>query len=67
MTLYRGPEFKGGDWYGDWRSIVYGFEGQQRAEAIGPTQLTAGMRAWAISRLGEVVDVPDEIVSAAAS
>ncbi len=31
---------------------------------FGPTQLIAAMRCWIISKMGEEVEIPDELVSA---
>jgi hypothetical protein len=62
-----GPEFKNGDWYGDWRAVIFGFAGQgERAEATGPEHLIAAMRCYVTSKLGDAVEVPDELTTTSA-
>lgn len=53
------PEFHNGDYYGNWRAIIFGFADQgDRAEATGPTNLIAAMRCYVASRLGDTVEAP---------
>lgn len=37
--------------------------GKVRFGAVGPTPLIASMRCYVASKLGDVIDVPDEIIS----
>jgi hypothetical protein len=60
--LSVGPELKGGDWYGDWRCVCLSWEGVQYADESGPTPLIAAMRCYVASKLGDEVDVPEELL-----
>jgi hypothetical protein len=57
-----GPLLEGGDWYGKWRAVRFGWEGQGTHEAIAKEPLVAAMRCYVASKKGDVVMVPAELV-----
>lgn len=46
-----------------WEARYFDNNGRFRAMAYGPTPLIAAMRCFVASRLGDEVDVPDELVA----
>lgn len=50
------------DWHElTWRGVSTK-DGQRRQRFAGPTMLVAGLRCYVASKLGELVDVPEELV-----
>jgi hypothetical protein len=46
-----------------WRSEMFDIKGVSIAHEYGPTPLIAAMRCFVASRLGDEVDVPDDVLS----
>lgn len=46
----------------DWLASSFGADDSEREYDCGPTPLVAGMRCFVASRLGDEVDVPDELL-----
>lgn len=57
ISICGGPTFAP-DWYACYGDVV-----EESAGESGPTPLVAAMRAYAASKLGETVEVPEELVS----
>lgn len=55
------PALVRGNWYGNWRAVRLGWEGQGTRDACGPTPLIAAMRCYVGSKLGDEVEIPEEL------
>lgn len=51
------------DWVASYSWVVPRMEIDDSVEGIGPTPLIAAMRCYVASRLGDVVDVPEELTA----